>query len=387
MSTTSSMEADKDIGEKAESSSGSGKDEQPVRVLMIEDDVDYYSFVHSLLIRCSKPRFELEHVRSLLEASGTLSWESPDVILLDLNLSDSKELGTLENVRELASDVPIIILTGRDAEGIGLQAVGLGAQDYLVKHEIGNNSLIRCICYAIERRKFEESTLRSTAIRDFTATLAHDLQVPLLGSTHVFEALLAGQFGQLTKEQNEVLLDLQKSNHNQLVLVQKLLEVYRYETATTRADFMPQNIKHLISACVAELNKNFSPSIPIVVFIPDNVPPVKGDEAALRRLFSSLIDNAVKFSSGVGEVRIHSELVGNKLAVHLHNYGSLIPEEVQNKLFQKFWQGVPGKSYVAHTGMGLYLCHCIANLHEGKITFHSNATDGTTVRVILPVLS
>lgn len=386
MSTRYSSQVDKEIEEPAKPDAAFGEKERFVRVLMIEDDRDYFSFVHRLLARSSEPKFAITNVRSLAETSQSLSWEIPDVILLDLGLLDSNGLITLERVRDLASDVPIIVLTGRDAQDIGVQAVGLGAQDYLVKHEIGNNSLIRCIRYTIGRRKFEESTLRLTAIRDFTSMLAHDLQVPLVGSTNVFEALLAGQFGQLTQEQTQVVLDLQKSNKDQLVLVQKLLEVYRYETGVPRLDFLPQDIKHLISECAGQVSKNHSSSVPIVAFVPDSLPAVMGDEAALRRLFTSLIDNAVKFSDGVGEVRIHSELVGSKMAVHIHNYGSLIPEDVQTKLFQNFWQGVPGKSYVAQTGTGLYLCHCIANLHHGRITFHSTAKEGTTVRVILPVI-
>jgi signal transduction histidine kinase len=358
-----------------------------VRVLMIEDDEYYSTFVRRLLTRCAQPRFDLVRAGNLAEASQYLSWEAPDVILLDLGLTDSNGLTTLSSVRELAGIIPIVVLTGRDAEETGLQAVGLGAQDYLVKHEIGNNSLIRCIRYAIERRKFEESTLRLAAIRDFMATLAHDLKVPLIGANTVFDALLSGQFGELPPEQAKVLYDLQKNNKEQLSLVQKLLEVYRYEIGAPCLEFARLDIKRLISQCIVDVSARYSPVHPVAMFLPENLPRVIGDEDALRRLFTHLLDNAMKYSSGVGEVRIHTELAGAKLCVYVHNSGSTIPTEVQSGRFQKFWQGVPGKSYVAHTGVGLYLCQRIASLHRGRIICDSTREGGTTSKVILPVAS
>lgn len=358
---------------------------QALNVLMIEDDQYYFAFLRRLLTRCSDPTFNLKNVASLREAARVLSAAAPDVILLDLCLPDSKGLGTLMEVRELAGGVPIIVLTGSDDEQTGLKAVALGAQDFLVKHVIGNDTVIRCIRYAIERRKFEESTLRQAAIGDFSATLAHDLRVPMIGSDRVFQALISGQFGDLSPEQVRVIAELQRSNEKQLAMVGKLLEVYRYEGGAPALEFKHLYLKPLILECVKNLSQSSPPPIPIVTFLPDNLPPVEGDEEALRRLFINILDNAIKFSNGAGEIRIHTELIEGTLMVHVYNSGSAIPPEVQSGRFQKFWQGVPGKHYVARTGLGLYLCQRIASLHRGKITCYSTLEEGTTIKVALPI--
>jgi signal transduction histidine kinase len=358
--------------------------ENVIRVLMIEDDDYYFAFVRRLIIRCERTQFDLVRVSSLAEASQYLSWEAPDVILLDLSLPDSKGLITVSRLREITAEVPVIILTSSDDAQDGLASVRLGAQDYLVKHAIGNDSISRCICYAIERRKFEESALRLATISDFTAMLAHDLKVPLIGANNVFEALLAGRFGELPEDQVQVVNDLQKSNNNQLLLVQKLLDVYRYEVDTASLEFEDVDIKSLVEHCVQTYKQTHESSVPIRMKLRDDLPMVYGDREALSRLINNLLDNAMKFSDGTKPVTIDTDISGTKLSIRVHNVGCVIPREVQNNLFHKFWQGVPGKSYVAQTGVGLYLCQRIIALHHGRITCQSTSKDGTTLRVILP---
>ncbi|HEY9870902.1 MAG TPA: ATP-binding protein [Candidatus Obscuribacterales bacterium] len=53
-------------------------------------------------------------------------------------------------------------------------------------------------------------------------------------------------------------------------------------------------------------------------------------------------------------------------------------------LFQRFWQGEPGKRYVASTGLGLYLCKRIVDLHGGSIQCASTRQAGTVFTVALP---
>lgn len=355
-----------------------------LQILMIEDDTYYYRFVRQLLSRHKAPAFELIHASSLAEAIRVLDELNPATILLDLHLPDGDGLACVARMREVASGVPVIILTGTDDAKIGLESVSLGAQDYLIKQEIKNESLIRCLLYSIERRKSEESIFRLSAIRDFTATLAHDLQVPLIGSRNVFDAVLAGRFGELSPSLASVLSDLQNSNRDQLLLVQKLLEIYQYDVSNSILGRVAIDVKALLAQCVFESVNHSDREIPIAVNLPDDLPPLFGNRDALYSLFCSLLDNAFKYSDGLEAVSLHGEITGTKLTLQLHNSGPAIPEQVQAGIFEKFWQGVPGKSYVSHTGLGLYRCNRIVRLHQGKITCHSTMKEGTTITVRLP---
>ncbi|MCZ0902088.1 hybrid sensor histidine kinase/response regulator, partial [Microcoleus sp. HI-ES] len=77
---------------------------------------------------------------------------------------------TLTRLREVAPDVPMVVMTGLDDEAIALEAVRLGAQDYIVKGQITTQLLVRTIRYAIERsqtfKMLRESERRFRAIFD-----------------------------------------------------------------------------------------------------------------------------------------------------------------------------------------------------------------------------
>ncbi len=81
----------------------------------------------------------------------------PDVILLDLNLPDSRGKETFQRMRQQAPATPLVVFTGLDDEGMSLTAMRGGAQDYLVKHKMNGDLLVRSIRYAIERGKIEQA--------------------------------------------------------------------------------------------------------------------------------------------------------------------------------------------------------------------------------------
>lgn len=79
-----------------------------------------------------------------------------DIVLLDLELPDSRGLDTLRIVLMKAGHLPVVVLTGLQDEETGLAAIERGAQDYLVKGEITAPLLSRAIRQAIERKRIEE---------------------------------------------------------------------------------------------------------------------------------------------------------------------------------------------------------------------------------------
>jgi signal transduction histidine kinase len=354
-----------------------------LRVLMIEDDKYYFEFVKQLLVRRTNPKFELKRAASLQEAISHLQEEIPDVILLDLNLPDGNGLSSLAKVRESSANCPIVVLTSSDDNTLGLAAITSGAHDYLVKQNVGNDSLVRCIRYAIERRRSEEQTLRLAVIEDFIATLAHDMRVPLLGADKVLDALLSGTVGSLSEHQEQMIKVLKESNANQLELVHRLLEIYKYESGS-QISLSAIDLPVLIEKSMARALLNYSGQIVFQNLLPKENSLIMGDEEALTILSSNLMDNATTFSDRDQPVTITVSRQGTKVLIDMHNFGLAIPQDVQDNLFQKFWHGVPGKRYVAHTGLGLYLCHRIVQLHRGRIACRSDEGTGTTFSVILP---
>ncbi len=356
-----------------------------IKVLMIDDDPFYCRFTQELLSRQEACRFEIHTVGSLEEARAAMALEPPQVVVLDLNLHESQGLQTLDSIREIVLNCPILVLTGIDSESLGLEALSRGAQDYLVKQFITKDSLVRSIRYAVERHRAEEQRLRMAAIQDFTAMLAHDLKVPILGSEKVLEALLAKQLGDLNETQTSVLQSLRDSTQKQLQLINKLLDIYKYETNAVKMVLRPVEPWQLLNKCVQQITSNLSVDIEIDRGeTPPNV-SIIGDQEALEQLFNNLLDNAIKYGDSSTPITITMSSTQNKLSIDFHNSGQALPDGIQKTLFRKFWQGIPGKTYVANTGLGLYLCHRIAALHNGNLTCKSSDYEGTTLSVKLPL--
>jgi two-component system cell cycle response regulator len=132
-----------------------------IKVLLIEHDPTDSRLIQEMIEEKSWASFDLICADKLQAGLKHLSNGSADIVLLDLDLPDSKGLGTFIKVHDHWPAVPIIVLAGLDEEKVGLEAVQKGAQDYLVKDQMDGNLLIRAVRYAIESRHAEEELRRS----------------------------------------------------------------------------------------------------------------------------------------------------------------------------------------------------------------------------------
>jgi PAS domain S-box-containing protein len=140
--------------------------ESPLRILLVEDNPHDADLLQEMLATVGVS-LEIRHVERLEQAVKCLREAAPvEVILLDLLLPDSMGLATLQRVNAAAPYLPILVLTGTEDEALGVEAVRLGAQDYLVKGEIGARRLLQLIRHAIQRKGLER------ALRDHEARLA-----------------------------------------------------------------------------------------------------------------------------------------------------------------------------------------------------------------------
>src|SRR5437879_1113687 len=134
-----------------------------LHILLIEDNSLDAALIQEMLKQThsydpNNPAYEFRHARSLAEAAPY--WKSPlDLVLLDLSLPDSRGLATFMRVEALAGEAAIVVLTGLDDDKLALEAVRSGAQDYLVKWQMGSRTLSRVLRYAIERNKAERDRL------------------------------------------------------------------------------------------------------------------------------------------------------------------------------------------------------------------------------------
>jgi len=137
-------------------------------ILLIEDDADYAAVIQNRLKSDPKYRFEPIHVDTLESGLARLGAGPVGLILLDLNLSDSRGMETFSRVRARAPLVPVVILSGMDDESIALDALKAGAQDYIIKGQVDGKFLTRILNYNLERSRLQTELQRLSLVDPLT---------------------------------------------------------------------------------------------------------------------------------------------------------------------------------------------------------------------------
>ena len=129
--------------------------EEETNVLIVEDNLTDAYIIENLLSDIADSYFKVQHVTALNAVQNAYELQRPDVILLDLSLPDAQGLDTIRELKKVATNSPIVVMTGsHDKETID-RAVQAGAQDLLHKGEYSAKFLGKTIRYAIERKKTE----------------------------------------------------------------------------------------------------------------------------------------------------------------------------------------------------------------------------------------
>jgi signal transduction histidine kinase/DNA-binding response OmpR family regulator len=136
------------------------QDRPLIKVLLVEDSIPDSRYVQELL---PADTFQLNHVTCLKEVYNFTRLDEIEIILLDLSLPDANGLETILAMRTFLPSIPIVVLTGLNDESLAVQAIQLGAQDYILKHKWEDNILVRVIGHSIERHQTERS-IRENAV-------------------------------------------------------------------------------------------------------------------------------------------------------------------------------------------------------------------------------
>ncbi len=144
----------------------------PRRLLLLEDD-EFDALITSRLLSASAVvEFQVCRARTLAEALGLLKTDAFDIALVDMNVPDSHGLETVREIVGRDGGLPTIVLTGDESAEVAVDALQIGAQDYLPKAHADARTLQRIIEFAIQR-KGKEKELTSRAYSDALTGLAN----------------------------------------------------------------------------------------------------------------------------------------------------------------------------------------------------------------------
>ncbi|MES2893466.1 MAG: PAS domain S-box protein [Bacteroidota bacterium] len=145
-----------------------------INILMVEDNTGDQFLLSELL---SASDLTIKNLFSAIRLDDALQQlkESVDIILLDLSLPDSSGIETFNVINKLAGKTPVVILSGLTDTRLALDAITLGAQDYLIKGDFDEKLLSKTIRYSIERKRNMEELQASNERYNLVSKATNDM--------------------------------------------------------------------------------------------------------------------------------------------------------------------------------------------------------------------
>jgi signal transduction histidine kinase len=340
---------------------------------------------------------QVKCVNRLSDGLAILSQHLPAIILLDLNLPDSRGSETFRKVLKVAPDTPVVILSGLEDEALARKAMNQGAQDYLIKSDVTGKNLERAMHYAVERqallRSLDLSRKQQLEFKNrFLSHVSHELRTPL-SCIHQFVSLIAdGLAGPVSPEQHDHLGTILKSVNQLHAMIRDLLEATRAEAGKIRIEPRCVAVADLVGQVVAMMQPLAQQQgIRLESNLDSVLPFIHADPDRILEVLINLVDNALKFTPSGGSVMVNaSQVEGDKEFAYLSvaDTGRGIGAESLALIFERLYQDANSvDSSRKGLGLGLYISKELVNLHGGKIWVASQLSEGSTFSFTLPFYS
>ena len=221
---------------------------------------------------------------------------------------------------------------------------------------------------------------------EFVATVSHELRTPLAVIRSAAENLADGivendaqvrKYGELVRGEGRRLTDM----------VEQILEFSGIQSGERRLTATPVPLGPLLRDVIdAAASLTSAAGIAVEIKIPDDLPPVVGDEPALGRVFQNLIANAIKYGGAGGWIGVDARRAGGDVVITVADRGIGIDPSDQVHLFEPFYRAPAViEAQIQGAGLGLSLVQRIVHAHGGTVRVRSAPGAGAVFTVQLPV--
>jgi len=397
----------------------------PAAILCIEDDD---AVRRSMVAYLEDRGFRTLEADNGMTGLEVFARQKPDLVLLDLRMPQMNGLDVLAKLTESSPDTPVIVVSGTGLVANAVEALHLGAWDYLLKPIEDLGILLHAVQAALERaalvrenRKYqehlEEEIARRTAqlektndelrrevaerrraekdrerviaeleaknaeLERFTYTVSHDLKSPLI-TIKGFLGVLAGDVAAGDRARiDEDLRAIAGAADRMFAFLGDLLDLSRIGRLAGAPEETPMGelVGEAIEAVTGAIGRR-----DVQITIDPDLPALWGDRKRLVEVFQNLIENAIKYAreDARPEIQIGAVWQNDQVVCHVRDNGRGIDPRYHDKIFGLFEQLDPA---CEGTGVGLALVKRIVEVHGGRVWVESAGEgQGAAFYVALP---
>lgn len=214
---------------------------------------------------------------------------------------------------------------------------------------------------------------------DFINNFSHEFKTPIVSIAGFAKLLRRGKLPEAQKE--EYLAIMEEESLRLAEMATNVLNLTSIENQAILTDVSTYNLSEQLRACVLLLEERWSRK-KLSLDLEFDEYEISANEEMLKQVWINLLDNAIKFSPPTGEIVLRIQKREEDLQVMVTNFGSEIPEDKRNKIFNKFYQA--DESHAAQgNGVGLAIVKRVVDLHHGTVRVESGGGK-TTFTVTLP---
>jgi two-component system sensor histidine kinase/response regulator len=315
---------------------------------------------------------------------------APDLVFVDLKMPGMSGMEVLEQIHQLDPTIVCIVFTGFATIAAAVEAVRLGAHDFLAKPFTPDEfrSMVR---RGLEWRSLvvEAAALRQEreALREnFAAIVSHELRSPLGAIQQNLYVLIDEVSGVISEDQQRRLERMSSRIGDLLAMINRWLRGFSMDLSGLKQSFVPVAVAGAVAKAVESAQPEATRKAVEITAAADPEAQVLGDEGTLAEAFLNLIGNAVKYSREGGTVRVAARREQDKVKVSVSDEGVGIPAADLPRLFGAFYRGQAAAGAAGGAGIGLALTRRIVEVHGGEISVDSEPGRGSTFVVTLPAL-
>jgi two-component system, sensor histidine kinase len=322
---------------------------------------------------------DLELQKTLEEGSAALAKTLDPATLLDRSQSQRK----FELYLALGTQSSIIVPIKTREKILGALSVARGPErepfdelDLILAEEIGRRAGI-----VLENSILFKSTQKAVKARDeFLSIASHELKTPITSLKMQIQMLQRNQDPQKIQSS---LGNAVKQVDRLTLLVNDLLDVGRFESGKMSYNFSNFSLNQLVQEVAGNLKGAFELSGSELVIHLGEDHEITGDKYRLEQVLVNLLNNALKYGSQL-PVELSTVHETGVMKVKVKDSGRGIPQEFQEKIFDKFERGRQDSS-ISGLGLGLFISREIVLAHGGQIAVKSRLEQGAEFSFTLPL--